>query len=325
MKILVTGGAGYIGGTTAQLLCNQGHQVFVLDNLSTGFIENVPTKAEFIEGDILNQALLEKVLAKNEIEAVIHFAAKLIVPESIEKPFEYYENNVVGALRLLEACRHSGVEQFIFSSTAAVYGNPAEIPVKETAPLAPLNPYGASKAMVEQILHDYGKAYGLRYVALRYFNVAGALEDISRGQRSKNATHLIKVASETAVGKRSQMFIHGTDYPTPDGTGIRDYIHVVDLAQAHLDALAYLVKGGSSEIMNCGYGHGFSVRQVIEHIKALSEMEFKVVEGPRRPGDAATIIADSSKARSLLGWTPQYDNLQIICKTALEWERSLSL
>jgi UDP-glucose 4-epimerase len=323
MKILVTGGAGYIGGITATLLCDQEHEVYVLDNLSTGFLVSVPKAAQFVEGDILNQELVEKVLGTNQIEAVIHFAAKLIVPESVEKPFEYYENNVVGGLRLLEACRKTGVKKIIFSSTAAVYGDPETMPVVETAPVAPLNPYGASKAMVEQFLRDYEKAYGLKYVVLRYFNVAGAMEDLSRGQRTKNATHLIKVASETAAGKRPTMYIHGTDYKTPDGTGVRDYIHVVDLAQAHLDALAYLNKGGASEVMNCGYDHGFSVREVIEKVKSVSQNNFKVIEGPRREGDAETIVADSSKARRLLGWRPKYDNLEFICRTAYEWERKL--
>lgn len=321
MNILVTGGAGYIGSTTSQLLCNQNHKVVILDNLSTGFIEAIPKQATFMKGDILNQELVEEILKTHQIEAVIHFAAKLIVSESVEKPFEYYQNNVIGAIRLLEACRKQGVTKFIFSSTAAVYGEPESIPVSESAPLKPVNPYGASKAMVEQVLNDYDRAYNMKFVALRYFNVAGAMDDLSRGQRTHNATHLIKVATETATGKRAQMYIYGTDYATPDGTGIRDFIHVVDLAQAHLDTLNYLNKGGNSDIFNCGYGHGFSVKEVINKIMQVSQTQFKVIETPRRPGDTPVVVADSSKAKSKLGWTPKYDDIDLICRSSYEWEK----
>lgn len=321
MNILVTGGAGYIGSTTSQLLCNQNHKVVILDNLSTGFIEAIPKQATFMKGDILNQELVEEILKTHQIEAVIHFAAKLIVSESVEKPFEYYQNNVIGAIRLLEACRKQGVTKFIFSSTAAVYGEPESIPVSESAPLKPVNPYGASKAMVEQVLNDYDRAYNMKFVALRYFNVAGAMDDLSRGQRTHNATHLIKVATETATGKRAQMYIYGTDYETPDGTGIRDFIHVVDLAQAHLDTLNYLNKGGNSDIFNCGYGHGFSVKEVINKIMQVSQTQFKVIETPRRPGDTPVVVADSSKAKSKLGWTPKYDDIDLICRSSYEWEK----
>lgn len=320
MNVLVTGGAGYIGSITAQLFCEKGYQVTVLDNLSTGLRESVPEKARFIHGDVLDQELLEQILKENQIEAVVHFAAKLVVPESVENPGLYYENNVVGGLRLLEACRKSKVKQIIFSSTAAVYGNPPEVPVTEESPIAPINPYGASKAMVEQFLKDYDRAYGIRFVSLRYFNVAGATANLLQGQKTKNATHLFKVVMEAATGKRESVSIFGTDYPTKDGSGIRDYIHVVDLAQAHLDALAYLTKGGLSQVFNCGYGHGFTVREVIEKVKAVSGSSFRVVEAPRRVGDSAAVIADSTKARTLLGWQPRFDNLELICRSAYEWE-----
>lgn len=324
MKVLVTGGAGYIGSHTAQALLGAGHQVMVMDNITTGFREAVPVGVELIQGDVRNGALLAEVLKKNSVDAVIHFAAKLIVPESLEKPIEYYENNTMGVLSLVQACVASNVKKVVFSSTAAVYGDVAtNALLTEKTPTAPLNPYGSSKLMSEQILRDCEAPHGLRSVCLRYFNVAGAAEDGKNGQRTANATHLIKVASQAACGKRASVGIFGTDYPTPDGTGVRDYIHVEDLADLHVLALNYLNEGGKSEIFNCGYGHGFSVREVIDTVKKVSGVDFKVEEQPRRAGDAATLVADSSKVRKAFNWTPKRDNLELICKTAYEWERSL--
>lgn len=324
MKVLVTGGAGYIGSHTAQALLGAGHQVMVMDNITTGFREAVPVGVELIQGDVRNGALLAEVLKKNSVDAVIHFAAKLIVPESLEKPIEYYENNTMGVLSLVQACVASNVKKVVFSSTAAVYGDVAtNALLTEKTPTAPLNPYGSSKLMSEQILRDCEAPHGLRSVCLRYFNVAGAAEDGKNGQRTANATHLIKVASQAACGKRASVGIFGTDYPTPDGTGVRDYIHVEDLADLHVLALNYLNEGGKPEIFNCGYGHGFSVREVIDTVKKVSGVDFKVEEQPRRAGDAATLVADSSKVRKAFNWTPKRDNLELICKTAYEWERSL--
>lgn len=325
MKVLVTGGAGYIGSHTAQALLGAGHQVMVMDNITTGFREAVPVGVELIQGDVRNGALLAEVLKKNSVDAVIHFAAKLIVPESLEKPIEYYENNTMGVLSLVQACVASNVKKVVFSSTAAVYGDVStNALLTERTPTAPLNPYGSSKLMSEQILRDCEAPHGLRSVCLRYFNVAGAAEDGKNGQRTANATHLIKVASQAACGKRASVGIFGTDYPTPDGTGVRDYIHVEDLADLHVLALNYLVEGGKSEIFNCGYGHGFSVREVIDTVKKVSGVDFKVEEQPRRAGDAATLVADSSKVRKAFNWTPKRDNLELICKTAYEWEKKLS-
>lgn len=325
MKVLVTGGAGYIGSHTAQALLGAGHQVMVMDNITTGFREAVPVGVELIQGDVRNGALLAEVLKKNSVDAIIHFAAKLIVPESLEKPIEYYENNTMGVLSLVQACVASNVKKVVFSSTAAVYGDVStNALLTEKTPTAPLNPYGSSKLMSEQILRDCEAPHGLRSVCLRYFNVAGAAEGGKNGQRTANATHLIKVASQAACGKRASVGIFGTDYPTPDGTGVRDYIHVEDLADLHVLALNYLNEGGKSEIFNCGYGHGFSVREVIDTVKKVSGVDFKVEEQPRRAGDAATLVADSSKVRKAFNWTPQRDNLELICKTAYEWEKKLS-
>ncbi len=323
MKILLTGGAGYIGSHTAQALINSGHEVIVFDNLTTGIRSSIPKNAEFVKGDVRDRESLESTLRKYSIEAVIHFAAKLIVPESIEKPIEYYENNTVGVLTLAQACVAVGVKKVVFSSTAAVYGdaNICDV-VTEEAATFPLNPYGFSKLMSEQILRDCEAAYGVRSVCLRYFNVAGAAESGQNGQCTKNATHLIKVAAEAACGKRTYVGIFGTDYPTPDGTGVRDYIHVEDLADLHVMALQYLQDGGKSEIFNCGYGHGFSVREVIGAVKRVSGIDFLVQEQPRRLGDAAILIADSSKVRNVFNWAPKRDNLEFICKTAYNWEKA---
>lgn len=319
MKVLVTGGAGYIGSVTTDLLLKANHEVVVYDNLTTGFRESIPSGAKFIFGDVRDRQLLPRVLRDGKIEAVIHFAAKLVVPESVERPFDYYENNVGGSLNVIQACLAEGVDQFVFSSTAAVYGSPAVNPVTEATETSPLNPYGHSKLMTERILRDLP----LRSVVLRYFNVAGATPDLRFGPKTKNATLLIKVASEVACGKRPELLVYGDDYPTPDGTGIRDYIHVQDLAQAHLQALDYLAKGGPSKLFNCGYGHGFSVLQVIEAMRKVSGKEVPARVVPRRAGDSSAIIADAGKIRRELGWVPQLDDLETICRTAYEFEKIL--
>lgn len=322
MKVLVTGGAGYIGSHTAQKLIEAGFEVAVLDDLSTGFKEAIPAKAQFIQGDVTNLEFVTNVLKSQKIEAVIHFAAKLIVPESVEKPLLYYKNNTSGVMTMVEAMKSAGVRKIVFSSTAAVYGDAStDGLVNEETPTAPLNPYGHSKLMSEQILKDADPAYGISSVRLRYFNVAGASLDGKNGQRTANATHLIKVSSEAACGKRAQVGVFGTDYPTSDGTGVRDYIHVEDLADLHVLALKYLNDGGASDVFNCGYGEGFSVKQVIETIKKVSSVDFKVVEEPRRAGDAATLVADSRKVRKTFQWSPQRNNLELICKSAFEWEK----
>ncbi|MBX2989428.1 MAG: UDP-glucose 4-epimerase GalE [Bdellovibrionaceae bacterium] len=323
MKILVTGGAGYIGSVTVQKLREQKHDIVVYDNLSTGVREAVPQDVKFIFGDVRDRDLVARVMKDESIEAVVHFAAKLVVPESVEQPLEYYDVNVGGSLSLLEGARKAGVKAFVFSSTAAVYGNPPFVPVTEDVPVAPLNPYGASKAMVEQLLRDFEKAGGCRFVSLRYFNVAGATEDLSVGQRTKNATHLVKVASEAATGKRGGMSVFGTDYGTPDGTCVRDYIHVEDLADAHLLALHHLSRGGESAILNCGYGRGFSVKDVVATMQEVSGVSFPVTTSGCRAGDAGEIVADSSRLQKLFGWKPRRDDLRLICRTAFDWEKKL--
>lgn len=328
MQVLVTGGAGYIGSHTVRQLLNAGMTPVVYDNLSTGFREAVPEGVVLIEGDVRDSARMAEVMRAHSIEAVIHFAAKLVVPESVEKPLEYYENNVLGTLKTLEACAATGVKKFIFSSTAAVYGNPAEVPVPEEALPQPLNPYGMSKWMSEKILADFAKARKFGFVVLRYFNVAGAAVEGGNGQRTKNATHLVKVAAEAACGKRDRVQIFGTDYPTPDGTGVRDYIHVDDLAIAHVKALEYLQKGGASDVFNVGYGRGYSVRDVLRAMQKVASgkkaVEISIQEVPRRAGDAAEVVADNRKIQTRLGWTAVHDDLELICRTSFEWERGLS-
>jgi UDP-glucose 4-epimerase len=325
VKILVTGGAGYIGSHTAFRLIEAGHSVVVLDNLYSGSESAIHEKALFIRGSISDQALVSKTIESSGIEAIMHFAAHIEVPESVADPLKYYGNNTVGALSLIQAAYAAGVKKFIFSSTAAIYGNAETELVSENAEIAPINPYGLSKWMTEQILRDLSAVTDFRYVALRYFNVAGARADGMIGQSTPRATHLIKTAVEAATGKRSKMFIYGTDYPTPDGTGVRDYIYVEDLARAHILALDYLRDNGASDVFNCGYGRGFSVRQVIDMVKKVSGVDFQVEEGPRRAGDSAMVVADSTKIRTKLGWKPEGDDLELICKTALAWEKKLPL
>jgi UDP-glucose 4-epimerase len=323
MSILVTGGAGYIGSHMVHELADAGEHVVVLDNLSTGFDWAVAAGVPLIVGDTGDQNLVGHVIGEYKVDSIIHFAASIVVPDSVRYPLDFYKNNTVNSRALIEAAIKGGVRQFIFSSTAAVYGNPAQIPVTEDALTTPTSPYGWSKLMTEIMLRDAGTAHGIRHVILRYFNVAGADPRCRTGQSTKDATHLIKVAVEAALGRRSKLDIYGTDYPTPDGTCIRDYIHVSDLVRAHSDALRHLRASGASLTLNCGYGHGFSVREVIEMVKHVSGVDFKVEIAPRRPGDPAQIVAAPDRARMMLGWNPQYDNLATIIAHALAWEQRL--
>jgi len=324
MTVLVTGGAGYIGSHMVQALVDAGERVVVLDNLSTGFDWAVTKGALLVVGDTGDQQRVATLIAEHRVDAIIHFAALLVVPDSLRDPLGYYRNNTVNSRALIETAVKSGVRHFIFSSTAAVYGNPARVPVREDDPTAPMSPYGSSKLMTEIMLRDAAAAHGLRCVILRYFNVAGS-DPLGRiGQSTKAATHLIKVAVQTALGLRPKMDVFGTDYPTPDGTCIRDYIHVSDLVRAHFDALAFLRGGGSSATLNCGYGRGFSVLEVINTVKRVSGVDFKVELAGRRAGDPAQIVAASDRIRSLLQWQPQFDDLETIVTHALAWERKLS-
>ena len=323
MTVLVTGGAGYIGSHMVLELGDAGERVVVLDNLSTGFSWAVAEGVPLITGDSGDQALVARLIRDHAIDAIIHFAASVVVPESVRNPLAYYRNNTMNTRALIECAVNNGVRHFIFSSTAAVYGNPTETPVKEDSPTQPISPYGWSKLMSETMLRDAGRAHDLRYVILRYFNGAGGDPSGRTGQSSKDATHLIKVAVETALGRRPSLQVFGTDYPTPDGTCIRDYIHVTDLARAHSDALRHLRSGGSSLTLNCGYGHGFSVLEVIEAVKRASGVDFKIELTSRRAGDPAQIVADSRQARATLGWQPRLDDLSTIVGHALAWEREL--
>jgi UDP-glucose 4-epimerase len=324
MAVLVTGGAGFIGSHMVLALLDAGREVVVLDNLSTGFRWAVPKAATLVVGDVGDQDLVRTVIRKYQIDAIIHFAGSIVVPESVADPLGYYNNNTVKSRALIEAAVAAGIKNFIFSSTAAVYGNPAENPVGETAAPAPMSPYGWSKLMTEIMLADASRAHDFRYVALRYFNVAGADPKGRSGQSTPRATHLIKVACETALGQRSHMEVFGTDYPTPDGTCIRDYIHVTDLIRAHAAALDYLTTGGKSDVFNCGYSKGFSVLEVIDAVKRVSGNDFEVRLSPPRPGDPAAIVAGSAKIRQRLGWSPRHDDLDEIVRHALAWEAQLA-
>jgi UDP-glucose 4-epimerase len=318
--ILVTGGAGYIGSHTVQQLLARGESVVVLDNLSTGFRQAVPG-AKLVEGDVGDQRLVTALLREHQVRTVIHFAAHTIVPESVADPLKYYGNNTCQTRSLLAACSAHGVKHFVFSSTAAVYGIPESGIAAEDSNLAPINPYGTSKLMSEWMLRDLAAATGLTCVVLRYFNVAGSDPQGRIGQSTRKATLLVKVACEAAVGRRESVSIFGTDYPTPDGTGVRDYIHVVDLAEAHLLAVDYLRDGGESQTLNCGYGHGYSVREVLDSVKRVSGAPLKIVEMPRRAGDPPMLVAKSDRIRQVLGWVPKLDDLDGIVASSLNWER----
>ena len=323
-RVVVTGGAGYIGSHVVLALGEAGYDVLTYDNLSTGNRDAI-LSGELVVGDLADKDLLVKTLTEFEPAAVLHFAASIEVGESVTNPLKYYRNNSANALNLLEALRVAGVGQMIFSSTAAVYGNPTQLPVTEEAPLQPINPYGASKMMTEHFLADLAQAKAdFRYVALRYFNVAGADPETRLGQDYTNPTHLITRALKTALGIFPQLQVFGTDYPTEDGTCIRDYIHVTDLAQAHLDALSYLTAGRPSNIFNCGYGHGFSVKDVVAMAKKVTGIDFPVVETDRREGDPAELIAGCEKIRKDLDWQPRFDELEIILRTAWDWEKKLA-
>ncbi len=320
--ILVTGGAGYIGSHVVKLLGARGEKLTILDNLSTGFRE-AALFGEFVEGDTGDAGLVAKLLNQHDIESVIHFAAHTIVPESVENPLKYYGNNTCNTRNLLQCCQQAGVSHFIFSSTAAAYGIPQDTVCSEDTPTAPINPYGTSKLMSEMMLRDLSAASPLRHVILRYFNVAGSDPEGRIGQSTRNATLLIKVAAEVAVGKREKLLVFGDDYPTPDGTGVRDYIHVSDLADAHIQALDYLRKGGGSTLLNCGYGHGFSVREVIDAVNRVNGSPIKIEQHPRRAGDPPALVAAVDKIHRTLDWTPKYDDLEFIVRTSLDWERKL--
>jgi UDP-glucose 4-epimerase len=323
MTVLVTGGAGYIGSHMVHALADAGESVVVIDNLSTGFSAFIPEGVPLFIGDAADENLVEGVLAAHDIESIIHFAGSVVVPDSMRDPLAYYRNNTMTTRSLLNVAVRCGINRFIFSSTAAVYGNPEQMPVPEIAPTRPLSPYGSSKLMTEIMLHDTASAHSMSYVVLRYFNVAGA-DPIGRvGLATVGATHLLKIAVEAATGQRAKINVYGTDYPTPDGSCIRDFIHVSDLAQAHRAALAYLRSGGSSVTLNCGYGRGYSVLETIEAVRRVSQRNFAVQYAPRRPGDIMTMVADTTRIRSMLDWTPQFDNLDTIATHALAWEEKL--
>ncbi len=319
-KILVTGGAGYIGSHTVQKLGQAGYEIVVYDNLSTGSAAAV-LYGELIQGELNDTEHLAQVFAQHQFDAVLHFAASISVPESLAKPLDYYYNNTCNVVNLLQCCQKFQVNQLVFSSTAAVYGEIQEYPIQESAFTLPINPYGKSKLMSENIISDYAQASDLKYVILRYFNVAGADSSGRIGQMGKKAAHLIKVGCDAALGVRDSAKIFGTDYPTHDGTGIRDYIHVEDLAAAHVDALAYLAKQATSQIFNCGYGTGYSVKEVLSKIQEISGVDFPVIETSRRLGDPACVIASGAKIREVIGWKPQHDSLDEIVSSALAWEK----
>ena len=325
MTVLVTGGAGYIGSHMVLALHDRGERPVVLDNLSTGFAWAVPEGVELVVGDMGDAGLVGAVIERHGIREIAHFAAKIVVPDSVADPLGYYENNTSKSRTLLETAVRHGVERMIFSSTAAVYGDVSGEPVGETTLPAPVSPYGRSKLMTEWMLADTSVAHGLRYVALRYFNVAGADPGGRVGQSTPAATHLIKVAAQAALGQRPRLDVYGTDYPTPDGSCLRDYIHVSDLADAHLVALDHLRGGGESLTLNCGYGRGYSVLEVIEVMKRVSGVDFPVALSPRRAGDPAAIVARAERIRTELGWTPKRDDLEGIVRSALDWEKHLAI
>src|ERR1700709_2743379 len=320
MTVLVTGGAGYIGSHTVRALVDAGVNVVVIDNLSAGFSHFIPEGVPLFIGDAADENLVAGVIAQHNVGAIIHFAGSVVVPDSMRDPLAYYRNNTMTTRNLLNAAVKCNVSRFIFSSTAAVYGNPDMMPVTEEAPTRPLSPYGSSKLMTEIMLHDVASAHGMYYVALRYFNVAGADPQARMGLATVGATHLLKIAVEAATGQRAKIDVFGTDYPTPDGTCVRDFIHVSDLAQVHRAALSYLRGGGTSVTMNCGYGRGYSVLETIEGVRRVAMRNFAVQYAPRRPGDIMTMVADTSRIRSTLDWTPRHDDLDTTATHALARE-----
>ncbi len=325
MAVLITGGAGYIGSHMVLNLADAGEEVVVLDNLVTGFDWAIDGRATFVRGHAGDVDLVRRLIDTHAISEVIHFAGSIVVPESVVDPLKYYANNTATSRNLVQAAVEGGVRSFIFSSTAAVYGMTGLAPVVETTPLNPMSPYGRSKLMTELMLADVAAAHDMTYGVLRYFNVAGGDPDMRSGQSTPHASHLIKVACQTALGQRTHMDIFGTDFETPDGTGIRDYIHVTDLIAAHALLLKHLRANGESTTINCAYGQGYSVRQVIDAVQQVSGVPFRVEEGPRRAGDPASVTATGQKARQLLGWKPQLNDLMTIVETAFRWERHLML
>ena len=323
MTVLVTGGAGYIGSHMVHALVDAGQSVVVVDNLSTGFSAFLPEAVPLFIGDAGDENLVEGVIAQHGIDSIIHFAGSVVVPDSMRDPLGYYRNNTMTTRSLLNVAVKRGIGRFIFSSTAAVYGNPDHVPVPEIAPTRPLSPYGSSKLMTEIMLHDVASAHGMSYVVLRYFNVAGADPKGRVGLATIGATHLLKIAVEAATGQRAKIDVFGTDYPTQDGSCVRDFIHVSDLVEAHRSALSYLRAGGQSVTMNCGYGRGYSVLETIEAMRRVSMRNFAVAYAARRPGDIMTMVADTTRIRSLLDWTPRYDDLETIASHALAWEEKL--
>ena len=323
MSVLVTGGAGYIGSHTVQALVEAGESVVVIDNLSTGFSAFLPEGVPLFIGDAADENLVEGVISAHNVESIIHFAGSVVVPDSMRDPLAYYRNNTMTTRSLLNAAVRCNVSRFIFSSTAAVYGNPDQMPVPEHAPTRPMSPYGSSKLMTEIMLHDVASAHDMNYVVLRYFNVAGADPSARIGLATVGATHLLKIAVEAATGQRAKIDVFGTDYPTPDGSCIRDFIHVSDLAEAHRAALSYLREGGGSTTLNCGYGRGYSVLETIEAVRRVSGRNFAVQYAARRPGDIMTMVADTGRIRATLDWAPHYDNLETIAAHALAWEEKL--
>ncbi|MBQ2246119.1 MAG: UDP-glucose 4-epimerase GalE [Selenomonadales bacterium] len=321
-NILVVGGAGYIGSHVVEALMDDGFCPVIYDNLSTGHIESVPSEAAFVEGDIHDTALAERVMHDYHIDGVIHFAASSLVGESMAEPAKYYYNNVEGSLHLLTAMRNAGVKRIVFSSTAAVYGESDEVPIKENSRLQPTNVYGRSKLMIEQMLADYDMAYGMRYAALRYFNAAGASLARDIGEDHRTETHLIPLILKTAQGVRDKISVYGTDYPTKDGTCIRDYIHVCDLAKAHVLALKHLLAGGMSRVYNLGSEHGFSVREIIDYAKKVTETDFCVAHAERRAGDPAVLVASSERIREELGWVPVHSHIEEVIRTAWKWHKN---